>query len=262
MKTIANINQKGGVGKTTFTVNIAYWLSIMGYRTLIVDLDPQSHATMFLGGTNSDGLYIDDLFVGNNSLNAIITKTYSAENIEIPNLFIARSRLKLAVVAEQISARLHREKLIHNKIKQLTNFDFVVIDCPPTLGVLAINGIYAADKFLIPIEFGRSSLEGIADLLKIIPEIKEEDYFLTNNRFLIVKNKYDSRTAITNRAIQEQLHLHESSGHIAKSIIRKCEAINQSQIGNGETIFTFDPNGIGAEDFKSLTNEIIPWSAL
>lgn len=262
MKTIANANQKGGVGKTSFTVNLAHWLSIMGYRTLIVDLDPQSHTTLFLGGDDTSGLYVDDLFIGNGNLNSIIRKTYSFGNIEIPNLFIVRSRLKLAVVAEQVSSRLHREKLIYNKLKQLTDFDFVIIDCPPTLGVLAINGIYAADKFLIPIEFGRSSLEGIADLLNIIPEVKENDSFLKNNNFLIVKNKYDARTSVTNRAIQEQLMLYEDNGHVAKSVIRKCESINQSQIGNGETIFTFDPNCIGAEDFKALANEIIPWSSL
>lgn len=249
MRVIAVINQKGGVGKTTMSVNLAYGLAVSGKKVLLVDLDPQSHSTVIFGTPRSE-FTVNDILLNSNS--KIEDAIYPAmiTNEVVKNLYLLPSNIKLAVAAEQISSRVHREKVLDKALQKVASkFDIAIIDCPPTLGVLAVNGIYAAKEFLIPITYSRYALDGVADLFSIISEVKESSSF----KYYVVRNGYDPRTSQTNKFIETELQ--PVKANIAETVIRKSETINQSAI-NGVPVFLFDPKGNGAEDFRLLTKEV------
>ncbi|PJE77480.1 Sporulation initiation inhibitor protein Soj [invertebrate metagenome] len=169
----------------------------------------------------------------------------------IKKLSIIPSNIKLAVSAENLAARIHREKVLDKALKTIEDpFDFCLINCPPTLGVLAVNGIYAADHFLVPITYARYALDGVADLFGIIQTVRECEQFDDT----IIRNGYDSRTTTTNEFIERELE--PLKDHVANTRIRKTEAINQAAI-NGEPVWLFDPKGNGSKNYDALTAEVL-----
>ncbi len=247
------LNQKGSVGKSTVTTNMAYCLSVSGKKTLIVDMDPQAHSSVIFCRDIPRNNTINELLSNKSFKTGDVVRQAVAGEDEQPveNLFIIPSNIHLAITAEQITTKIHREKLLYNHLKRIEkDFDFIIIDCPPAVNVLTVNAIYTSDVILIPTTYGRYSLDGIADLFQSIKEVKEEDDFA----YWILRNSRDARTKLSNAFVEEQLAPFKKN--LLTTVIRRNEAINQAQMNN-EPVMIFEPRSYGAEDFKKLTREII-----
>ena len=247
---IAILNQQDGVGKTTVTVNLAYGLAQAGKRTLLIDLDPQAHATVIYCATILRDHTVKEVFEHwTTELRSLIIPA-EVDGTLVENLSIVPSSIHLAVTAERLISQHDRERRLDTQLEKLGNsYDYILLDCPPNLGVITVNAIYTADWVLIPTTYGRYSLDGIADLFAAIEDICEG-----KRDCWILRNVFDSRTSATNEYIEKQLESVRSL--VLKTVIRKSEAINQAQI-SGEPVLTFAPKGHGAQDFKALTKEVL-----
>lgn len=252
MNVYSIINQKGGVGKTTVSVNFAYGLACSGKRVLLIDADPQGH---------SSDPYLSDKYEYEYTLSdALSSKEFDTHlaiypayvnDKEVKNLWLLPSNIGLALVAEQLASRHHREKLLSKAIDRVSeDFDDIVIDCPPNLGVLAINSVFAAQKFIIPVRPDKRALDGVSDLFLTITEVKEGQKY----EYCLLKNDVDTRNKQTNLYLDEELEAYSSK--VMKSFIRRSEPINQAYI-SGKPVYLFDPKGNGSNDFDAVIEEIL-----
>ena len=170
---IAILNQKGGVGKTTVSINLAYGLAQAGKRTLLIDLDPQAHATVIYCNDIPRDRTVKEIFDRRNAELGEFIAPAAVHGEMVKNLCIVPSSIHLAVTAERMISQHYREKRLHAQLEKLGDeYAYMLLDCPPNLGVITVNAIYAADWILIPTTYGRYSLDGIADIFTSIEEIR------------------------------------------------------------------------------------------
>jgi chromosome partitioning protein len=247
-KTIAIATHKGGTGKTVTTMSLGAGLAKSGRKTLLVDLDPQGHCSLGLGVELRDSdLTLKDFFAEPTAFP--IKRVIHPTGTE--NLFIAPSTIRLAPVGQSLYMKPKREELLKKGLTSVQNdFDFILLDCPPTLGVLAETGIVAADLVIVPCQMEARAADGLVDLLDLIYTLKGESF----DDYRILITKLDSRKTVTNEVIMEQLAQWQSK--FFKARIPLSESLNQMQMARKD-IFSYDAKGKGAEAYRELTKEIL-----
>jgi chromosome partitioning protein len=245
---VAVINQKGGVGKTTTAINLGHGLAILGKKVLLIDLDPQAHSTIVLAPNRVPfTLTIQDVLIDRRDIRHAVIRT------SIDNLDLVPSHINLDRAEHLLIPEMFRETRLSQALTGM-DYDFILIDCRPTLGILSINALYACGIVLIPCETARFSLEGFADLLNTVKVLKKGKDESEQLLLRILLCKFDPRKAISNDWVLKQLETHKTI--LFKTRIRQCEALNQAHITK-ESIFIFKRNSHGAEDYMNLGKEFL-----
>src|SRR6187551_1581376 len=246
---VAIANQKGGVGKTTTAINLAAALALRGKRTLLIDLDPQANSTMsFLEMPEVTRSVYDAIADPEVALRDVLLKS------PLENLWIAPSRIALAKLEAKLVGEMDAHFRLKDKLEPiLKEFPQVVIDCPPTLGLLTVNALVAATHLLIPIQSSYFALEGTDDLLETIEKVRARAN--PSLRILgVVITMHDKRTALA-RDIRAQIDKVFGT-KVFKTVITKSVRLEESPAYK-ESIFTFAPESTGAAEYYRLCEEVM-----
>ena len=250
MKKICIFNQKGGVGKTTTNINLCACLAMEGYKVLTIDIDPQGNTTSGLGLDKRNlEMSMYDVITSDASLKDVILKSELVQNLDI-----APSTMELAGAEVEVIGKENREVILANKIKEIEDdYDFIFIDCPPSLGVLTINALTSVESVLIPIQCEFYALEGVGQLINTIKLVKK-----SLNKDLeiegVVMTMYDYRTNLSNEVFEEVKNFFNEKVYntaISRNI-RLAEAPSF-----GLPIMLYDEKCKGAESYKNLTREFL-----
>lgn len=246
MVKIAVLNQKGGVGKTTTVVNLGSYLARAGKRVLIVDLDPQGNATSGLG-IDKNGLNetMYDVLFDHGAAPSIIRET------DFENLYILPANANLAGAEVQLVSTLQRELQLRQALEQL-DYDFILIDCPPSLGLLTINALSAADYVLIPVQTEYYALEGLSQLIGVIERVQgaiNPDLTILG----VVLTMFDSRNSLSEQ-VKSELSKHFGNKLFTTIIPRNVRLAEAPSYG--KPIAEHDKWSKGARAYKSLAKEV------
>ncbi len=243
-------NQKGGVGKTTTAVNLAAYLSTVGLKTLVVDVDPQSNATSSLSiDKDQVGLSTYDSLVDHYPLSEVIVPT------RWKRLYLAPSSADLAAAEIELVNEIGREYLLRQALAPVADmYDYVLIDCPPSLGLLTVNALTAAvDGVLIPVQCEYLALEGLTNLLATVRLVREQLNPRLSVRGMIM-TMYDGRTNLAQQVVEEvKKHF---GPQVFKTIIPRNVRLGEAP-SFGKPIMAYDPASTGARAYQSLTVEIL-----
>jgi chromosome partitioning protein len=248
-RTIAICNQKGGVAKTTTAINLSAYLATLGRKTLLIDLDPQSNAT--------SGVGIDKHTV-NSSIYNVLHEHTTLESIvkptQVTNLFIAPSNLDLTGAEVELVNLMSREYRLKKSIEKITGqYDFIIIDCPPSLGLLTVNALTAADAVIIPIQCEYYALEGLSQLMNTVTLIKDN----LNGELKIegvLLTMADYRTNLTKEVIGEVKKFFGDK--VYNTVIPRSIKLTEAP-GFGKPIVLYDKNSIGAAAYENFTKELL-----
>lgn len=248
MEVLAIANQKGGCGKTTTATNLAAALAINGKKTLLIDLDPQAHASLGLGMEKEISIY--------DCLSKISKNRCCLHDVIVgiqPNFDLAVSNIMLSTIDQEFADEIGRESRLYDILKTVANeYDFCLIDCPPNLGFLTVNAIRACNSLIIPVEASRFSVDGVKRLVEIVNLIQERLNHSVGYRVLV--NNFDSRLRHSFNILNSIKETFEEK--VFDTIIHINVKIKEAQ-SCAQTIFAFDKYSRGAKDYFSLSREII-----
>ncbi len=248
-KIIAIANQKGGVGKTTTSVNLAASLGVLEQKVLLIDADPQANAT--------SGLNIDVNSVSNGTYQLLEHSTIAKNAIvktDSPNLDIIPAHIDLVAIEIELVDKEEREYMLKKAIQSIKDdYDFIIIDCAPSLGLITLNALVAANSVMIPIQCEYFALEGLGKLLNTIKDVQR-----IHNKDLDIEGllltMHDSRLRLSNQVVDEVKKHFDSM--VFKTIIQRNVRLSEAP-SYGESIIKYDATSRGAENYINLANEVL-----
>ena len=253
VKIISVANQKGGVGKTTTTVNLSTILAKKGKKVLLIDTDPQGNATSGLGIEKESDLSTYDLLITDVSAEDIIQET------AIKNLYITPSNMNLAGAEVQLVSMMSREQRMKEKLDVIKGqFDYILIDCPPSLGLITLNAFTASDSVLIPVQCEYYALEGLGQLLNTVELVRKH---LNKNLYVegALLTMYDIRTNLANQVVREVKRFFQNK--VYKTVIPRNVKVSEAP-SYGMPITIYDPKSKGARSYEKFTKEFLKWNEL
>ena len=248
-KTIAIANQKGGVAKTTTAVNLGAWLSLMGQRVLLVDIDPQGNATTGVG-VDKDCVKscIYDVMINGMSIRDVIV------SCAVENLDLVPSTIELAGAEVEMVGVAEREKILKKALLEIKKkYNFIFIDCPPSLGLLTINALTAADSLIIPIQCEYYALEGLGQLMNTFQMVQQH-----LNRELelegVLLTMFDGRTNLAIQVVDEVKRYFKEK--VYRSIVPRNVRLSEAP-SHGKPVMVYDSRSRGAEIYHELAKEVM-----
>ncbi|MBN1696638.1 MAG: ParA family protein [Spirochaetales bacterium] len=246
-KIIVFANQKGGVGKTTSAVNLGAYIAEQGKRVLLIDFDPQGNLSSSVG--------VDEEQAG---IYELITKKMVAQQVilktAIPNLSVIPSNINLTGATVELVEEQKREYFLKRAIDHIPDvYDYILIDCPPSLGILTLNGLVAADYVLIPLQCEYFALEGLSQLLKTIKKV-QQDLNPRLNIGGILFTMYDKRTNLANEVVKEVTSYFKNK--VFRTIIPRNVRISEAP-SHAQPISLYDRQCIGAVSYEKLAHEVL-----
>lgn len=247
-KIIAVVNQKGGVGKTTTAVNVSAILAKKGKKVLLIDADPQGNATSGVGIDKNVEKSIYDVIINDMDIEDTIIKS------PIKNLFVCPSNINLAGAEVELVPMIAREQRLKEKLEKVENdYHYIIIDCPPSLGLITINAFTAANSLLIPIQCEYYALEGVGQLINTVNIVRKG---LNKSLYVegVVLTMSDARTNLSNQVVSEVKTYFKDN--VYKTIIPRNVKLSEAP-SFGMPISIYAPKSKGAKCYEKLTNEII-----
>ena len=246
---LAVVNQKGGVGKSTTAVNLSAGLGELGQKVLVVDLDPQGNATSGYGlNKNQRQQCIYDALLGDTEIASLV------EPVEVEHVFAVPATIQLAGAEIELVSAMSRETRLKTILEPVVaDFDFIIIDCPPSLGLLTVNALTAADGLVIPIQCEYYALEGLSKLLDSVRLVRAH-LNPALEVFGVVMTMYDSRTKLAQQVVDEVRDFFEDV--VFNTLIPRTVRLSEAP-SFGQPVTLYDPSGKGAEAYRELAKEVV-----
>ena len=247
-KVISVANQKGGVGKTTTTVNLSTILAKKGKKVLLIDTDPQGNATSGLGVSKDVELSVYDILIGDTEFDETLQET------AVKNLKVCPSNISLAGAEVQLVSMMSREQRLKTKLDKIKDqYDYILIDCPPSLGLVTLNAFTASDSVLIPVQCEYFALEGLGQLLNTVNLVKKH---LNKNLEIegALLTMYDARTNLSNQVVKEVKKYFEDK--VYKTVIPRNVRLSEAP-SYGMPITVYDPRSKGAKAYEKFAKELL-----